>query len=313
LAAVPEEQRSVADEVLRGGVPGLRQAIETMNQKAAAEGMPKINGEPLVVLAERLAPDLKAAEWRDRADAALAGIAEIDLRDIRSVVVAADSGARDEEGREVAERLRTGLAGRVEAEHRKWLDELAKTIADGRTVRALRLSSRPPKAGSPLPLDMAERLAATASAGLDSDTGQDRWETVLDAAAYSPVRAQVIPAGLPTEPNESLLAVVRKLASRLPQIAIAFGVKVPAPRRSRGRRPSPPPPPPPPLPEAVETPPDTTEPEAVETPPDTTEPAAVETPPDTTEPEAVETPPDTTEPEAVETPPDTTDAEGSIA
>ena len=45
-----------------------------MNDKAVAEGMPKIKTEPLVALAEKLAPSLKAAEWRDRADAALAGI-----------------------------------------------------------------------------------------------------------------------------------------------------------------------------------------------------------------------------------------------
>jgi hypothetical protein len=245
LEALPEEQRALADEVLRGGVPGLRQAIERMNEKAAAEGMPKIKGEPLVALAERLAPDLKAAEWRDRADAALAGLTDIDLRDIRSVVVAADTGARDEAGRELAEQLRTGLAERVEIEHRKWLDELAKTIAEGRTVRALRLSSRPPKAGSPLPPDMAERLASAASAGLDRDTGQERWETVLDAVAYSPVRAKVVPAGLPAEPSAQLLGVVRKLASRIPQIASEFGIEAPVPRRSRGRRPAPPPPPPP--------------------------------------------------------------------
>ena len=246
LQALPDEQRPLADEVLRGGVPGLRQAIDRMNEKASAEGMPKINGDPLIALAERLAPELKAAEWRDRADAALAGMAEIDLRDIRSVVVAADSGARDEEGREIAERLRVGLAERVETEHRKWLAELAQTIAEGRTVRALRLSSRPPKAGTPLPPDMAERLAASASAGLDSETGQDRWETVLDAVAFSPVRTQVTPQGLPANPGDSLMATVKKLASRVPQIAAAFGVEAPAPRGPKGRRPKRPPPPPPP-------------------------------------------------------------------
>jgi hypothetical protein len=157
---------------------------------------------------------------------------------------------------------------------------------------------------------MAERLAAAASAGLDRDTGQERWETMLDAAAYSPVRAQVTPLGLPVEPNESLLAVVKKLASRLPQIAAAFGVEAPAPRRSRGRRP-PPPPPPPPLadagPEAVkaETDPksesEAVEPEAVEAKPEpeAVEPEAVEAKPEpeAVEPEAVEAKP---EPEAVE-------------
>ena len=151
LKALPTIQQPLAEEVLKGGVPGVRQAIDRMNDKATAEGMPKIKREPLVALAEKLAPTLKAAEWRDRAEAAVAGIETVDLRDIRSVVVAADGAARDEETRALADQLREGLTNRVDAEHNAWRDELAQTIAEGRTVRALRLSSRPPKAGAPFP------------------------------------------------------------------------------------------------------------------------------------------------------------------
>ena len=219
-----------------------------MNDKAVAEGIPKIKSQPLVALAEKLNPLMKSAEWRDRAEAAIAGLGEIDLRDIRSVVVAADNGARDNESRELADRLREGLAHRVESEHRKWLDELAATIADGRTVRALRLSSRPPKAGSPLPVDMAAKLASAASEGLTADVTPDRWGTVLDAVAFSPVRAQVSAQGIPEKPGDELLKTVKKLASRTPEIARLFGIEPPAPRkRGRGkgkRRPTPPPPPP---------------------------------------------------------------------
>jgi len=244
LKSLPQIQRGLADEVMKGGVPGLRAAVDRMNAKAAAEGMPKIKTEPLVALAEKLAPVLKASEWQDRAEAALAGIDEIDLRDIRSVVVAAENFARDEASRDLAEKLRAGLTARVDAEHRKWLDELAATIADGRTVRALRLSSRPPKAGSPLPADMAERLAALASGSLSPEISQDRWATVLDAVAYSPVRSAVKPGGCPEKVGEELLTVVKKLASRVPTIAAEFGVEAPAARkRGRGRRPAPPPPP----------------------------------------------------------------------
>ena len=42
LKALPQAQHLLADEVLRGGVPAVRQAVELMNEKAAAEGMPKI-------------------------------------------------------------------------------------------------------------------------------------------------------------------------------------------------------------------------------------------------------------------------------
>ena len=239
LEALPDDQRPLAEEVLRGGVPGVRKAIGRMNQKAKAEGLPPIKADPLVALAERIAPKLKAAEWHDRADAASAGIDEIDLRDLRSVIVAADRAARTDETRALAESLRTGLAARVEAEHRQWLDELAATMADGRTVRALRLSSRPPKAGSPLPLDMAERLAKSAAESLKPEESQTRWAAVVDAVAFSPVRTQVTPDGIPERPGEPLLTAVRKVADRVPQIAVLFGIE-PEPPARRGRPRTPP-------------------------------------------------------------------------
>lgn len=246
LNALPKLQQPLAEELLRGGVPGVRQAIDRMNDKASAEGMPKIKRDPLVALAEKLAPGMKAAEWRDRAEAAVAGIETVDLRDIRSVVAAADGAARDEETRELADKLRSGLLARTEADHQAWRDELAQTIAEGRTVRALRLSSRPPKAGSPLPVDMAERLAAAASESLTSDVTSERWATVVDAVAFSPVRAQVTAQGIPAEPNDELLKAMKKLAGRVPQLAALYGIEAPAPKpRGRGRnRPAPPPPPP---------------------------------------------------------------------
>ncbi|MEM9465736.1 MAG: hypothetical protein AAGA90_10205 [Actinomycetota bacterium] len=256
LKALPAIQHPLAEEVFKGGVPGVRQAIDRMNDKASAEGMPKIKREPLIALAEKLAPTLKAAEWRDRAEAAVAGIESVDLRDIRSVVAAADSAARDEETRALADQLRDGLSNRTEAEHRAWRDELAQTIAEGRTVRALRLSSRPPKAGAPLPVDMAEKLAAAASESLTSEVTSDRWATVVDAVAFSPVRTQVSAQGIPANPSDELTKTMRKLAGRVPQLAALYGIEAPADGgRGRGKgkgkgkgRPTPPPPPPAPAP-----------------------------------------------------------------
>ncbi len=269
LAALPENQQPLAREVLRAGVPGVRKSIERMNAKAAAESLPQIKSEPIVALAEQLLPALKAAEWHDRADAALAGISKIDLRDIRSVIAAADRAARTEETRALSESLRAGLAQRLEVDQRRWLDELANAISEGRTIRALRLSSRPPKAGTPLPPDMAERLAGLAAADLNPTGNQQRWSTVVDSVALSPVRTHVIPVGAPDKPTDDLLATIRRLADRVPQIAALFGIEPQKPSRP-GRRP----PPPPPAPEAgeqAEQPTATAEP--AEQPTNTAEPA----------------------------------------
>jgi hypothetical protein len=190
------------------------------------------------------------AEWRDRADAALADVDELDLRDLRQVVVAADANARDEATRELAEQLRQALTRRVDEEHAAWLAELVELLDEGRVVRALRLSSRPPKAGARFPTELATRLAEATSESLTDDISSDRYGTVLDALAYSPVRAQVVPRGVPAKPNDALLAAVRKIADRIPQVATAFGIEASAAapgRRSRpakkaGARPVPPPP-----------------------------------------------------------------------
>lgn len=241
LEALPEEQRPLAREVLKGGVPGVRRSIDRMNAKAAQEKLPQIKSAPVLALAEQLAPVMKAAEWHDRADAALAGIATIDLRDIRSVIAAADRAARDDETRALAESLRAGLTQRLDVDHRKWLDELAGTIGEGRTVRALRISSRPVKPGSPLPPDMAERLANMAAADLNTTTNQQRWATVVDSIAVSPVRTQVVPEGIPERPSDDLVATIRRLSDRVPQIAALFGIE-PAPAAQPRLRPPPPPP-----------------------------------------------------------------------
>ena len=236
LAGLPEEQKPIAEQLLRGGIPAVRTAVDKQNEANRTEGRPEINPAPLLTLAEQLMPSLRVAEWRDRAEAALAGAAEIDLRDLRSVVVAADDAARDEETRELASALKAALAERVESEHAAWITEVRETLASGRTVRALRVSSRPPKAGTPFPSDLGTALAAAASAALTAETAPDRFATVLDALAYSPVRTQVVPQGIPAEPGEALIAAVTKLASRLPAVAALFGIEAAASSRApRGR------------------------------------------------------------------------------
>jgi hypothetical protein len=215
-------QRPLARIVLRDGVPGLRSTIERQNELARTRSQPEIPPKMLEAVGERLLPRLRSAEWRDNAEAALAGIGDVDLRDIRKVVVAAENGAKDEEGRALAEQLKAGLSARVEAEHGKWLSELNSLLGDGRTVRALRQSSRPPKAGAPLPAELATRLTEAASASMTADTAPERWGTVLDAVAYSPVRQQVNPQALPSKVSDELRSTVRKLSKRVPHIAALF-------------------------------------------------------------------------------------------
>jgi hypothetical protein len=244
LGDLPVEQKPIAEQILRGGLPAVRQAIEKQNELARADGQPEIRPDSLLAFAEQLLPRLRAAEWRDKAEAALAGIDEVDLRDIRTVVVAADAAARDDETKALAQQLRDGLSARVEGEHAKWISELTELVGEGRTVRALRLSSRPPKAGAPLPAELADRLAESAGTALAGDITQDRWATLVDAVAFSPVRLSVRPAGIPATVSDELQATIVRVGARVPQIASLFGItpaeSAPARRGPAGGRTRPP-------------------------------------------------------------------------
>src|SRR5690606_299357 len=105
LEELPPEQRPIAEQVLRGGVPAVREAIEEQNRKAREENRPEMPAEQVVAMAEQMLPRLRAAEWLDRAQAALADLDRLDLRDLRSVVVAADTGARGQEALALKEQL----------------------------------------------------------------------------------------------------------------------------------------------------------------------------------------------------------------
>lgn len=239
LESLKPEERPIAEQVLQGGIPAVREAIKKQNEELKAESKAELNAEALLQVAERIRPKALAAAWRDRADAALRKADELDLRDLRSVVNAAGDAGRDQESRDVADKLRAALAERVEAEQEVWIAEVAENLREERVVRALRLSSRPPKAGQPLPGELTQQLVEATNLALTRETGQQRWATILDALAYSPIRRRVVPESLPDTLTPELREAIAKLASRLPEIAHIFDIspdEAPKPRRSKPKR-----------------------------------------------------------------------------
>lgn len=227
LAELPEAQRAIAEKVLLGGVPAVRAAVEEQNKKAVAEGREKVPADGLVQIAENLLPRLRVAEWRDRALSAEAIIEDIDLRDLRSIVVSAEQlVAIDEPTRALVAKMKSALPVRQETEIRNWLDDIATATKVGRVVRALRLSSQPPKAGVPFPPALATELVDATVAGMTVDAPSERWITLLEAAAFSPVHGKVLPPAVPTVISEDLLKTITRLGPLMPQLAALFGVMV---------------------------------------------------------------------------------------
>lgn len=238
VAGLPEEQKPVAQEVIKGGLQAVRQAVATQNEQLSNEGKPTIDEGRMVALAEELLVKVRAAEWRDRAEAALEQATTVDVRDLRSVVTAADGAAKDDETRALAAQLRDALSTRLDADHQAWIDEIIELLDDDRVVRALHLSSRPPKAGAPLPAPVAMRLVEAANAGMTAEVSPDRWGYMLDALAHSPVRRQVVPESLPPKVTDELTAVIKRHSARLPEIAEIFGIEVEKPRKRKKRKPA---------------------------------------------------------------------------
>ena len=239
MGSLPEEQQPIADQLFRAGLPGVRQALQDQNAALAAEGKPQIKTTGIEALAQDLLPRVRVAEWLDRADAALAVVDELDLRDLRSVVTAAADPvvARDDSTRELAAQLRAALERRQNEEHEQWLADITAALDVGRVVRALRLSSRPPKAGVPFPPELGTRLSEAATASLTADAASDRWAAVIEALAFAPVHAVVTPAAPPSVISDELRSLVKSLAGAVPQIAALFGIEPPPPGSRPARAP----------------------------------------------------------------------------
>lgn len=228
LDTLPVEQRGVAERALTGGIKAVRDAVKEQNEQLKKEGKPLVPAEGLISMAQELLPKLRVAEWLDKAEAAKADIELLDLRDLRQVVVGADDPmvVRDETTRALATELKAALKTRQEFEQTRWLEDIKSALAVSRVIRALKISSEPPKAGQPFPAELGAQLAVAASASLSSETAPDRFSAVLEAIAFSPVRGQVKLAAVPPTTNEAMLSTVKRVAPLVPQIASMFGITV---------------------------------------------------------------------------------------
>jgi hypothetical protein len=228
LESLPPEQRPIAQQLLRGGIPAVRTALHFERERAREEGRPEPSTEGVLALAESLVSRVKAAEWRDRADAAIKLGDDLAMRDLRSLVSGSDA-ARDEASRELVVTLREMLERRVEEHRTAWSADVTKNLDEGHVVRALRISSRPPDPAARFSAELATRLRDAASAAMSPGTPEPQWLALLQAVVESPVRRTVRPEGLPANPSTELLDTARQQCGRVPALAPLLGISVPPP------------------------------------------------------------------------------------
>ncbi|HEX4217032.1 MAG TPA: hypothetical protein VHZ02_01575 [Acidimicrobiales bacterium] len=245
LAALRPEQRPVAEQLLRGGIPAVRQAINEQNERARGDGRAEVTPGPLMAMAEELLPAINLANWKDRASSARTAGKDVALRELRSIVASSSTVNLDEEGRELATALRTSLDQRVTALRDGWVARMTTALDEGRVADALRISARPPEPAARLSAELAVRLSEQAGLAMSAETEAAAWLAVLEVVVESPVRRTVKPAGLPADADEALLAAARQASGMVPELARLLGIPIPPPpgprrpvpaRSSSGRR-----------------------------------------------------------------------------
>jgi hypothetical protein len=245
LAGLRPEQLPVAEQLLRGGIPAVRQAINEQNERARADGRAEVTPGPLLAMAEELLPAVNLANWKDRASSARNAGKDVALRELRSIVASASTVSLDEEGREFAASLRTSLDQRVTALRDGWVARMTTALDEGRVADALRISARPPEPAARLSAELAVRLSEMAGQTMSAEIPAAEWLAVLEVVVESPVRRTVKPVGIPRDADEALLAAARQASGMVPELARLLGIPIPPPpgprrpvpaRSSPGRR-----------------------------------------------------------------------------
>ncbi len=229
LAELRPEQLPVAEQLIKGGIPSVRQAIQDQNTRARADGRPEVTEGPLMAMAEELRPVINLATWKDRASVARTAGKDTPLRELRSIVASASTVTLDDEGSQMLASLRTSLTERVTALRERWVERITTSLDEGRVADAVRASIRPPEPSARLSAELAVRLSDAAGQAMAPDTPPADWLALLEAVVECPVRRTVKPAGIPTDADEALLTEARKAAGLVPELARLLGIPIPPP------------------------------------------------------------------------------------
>ncbi|MEI8051951.1 MAG: hypothetical protein WCI12_11015, partial [Actinomycetes bacterium] len=131
LAGLAPAQLPIAEQLLRGGIPAVRQAIDAQNAQARTDGQPPASEEAIMAIAEELLPLTALAAWKDRAHSAQVAGKETRLRDLRAIVSSSRSVSMDDEGRAMAKALHESLDQRAKGLSDEWVTRMSSSLDEG--------------------------------------------------------------------------------------------------------------------------------------------------------------------------------------
>jgi hypothetical protein len=227
LATLSPEQLPVAEQLLRGGMPAVRAAVELQNKNASSQGRPTVDPTTIERIAEELRNKANLALWKDRAGGAIGAGRELRLRDLRAVVTSAKTVTLDEEARAQLKELQASLTARVEHLRTQWNEKLEAAISTKNVKEALGLVARPPDMSTRLSADAASRVIAMVSESLNAEQDPKTWNEIVELTADTSIRRNVKPIGIPSDDASRAVAVHN--AGAIPELAKLLGMKVPPP------------------------------------------------------------------------------------
>ncbi|MCU1362405.1 MAG: hypothetical protein JWM55_233 [Acidimicrobiaceae bacterium] len=227
LATLSPEQLPVAEQLLRGGVPAVRAAVELQNKNATAQGRPTVDPTTIERIADELRNKTTLALWKDRAAGAIGAGRELRLRDLRAVVTSAKTVTLDDEARAQLKELQVSLTARVEHLRTQWNEKLEAAITAKNVKEALGLVARPPDMSTRLSADAASRVVALVSESLNAEQDPKTWNEIVELTADTSIRRNVKPVGIPSDDASRAVAVHN--AGAIPELAKLLGMKVPPP------------------------------------------------------------------------------------
>ncbi|HTT59085.1 MAG TPA: hypothetical protein VMF33_03475 [Acidimicrobiales bacterium] len=227
LATLSPEQLPVAEQLLRGGMPAVRAAVELQNKNASAQGRPTVDPTTIERIAEDLLNRTNLALWKDRAAGAIGAGRELRLRDLRAVVTSAKTVSLDDEARVQLKELQASLTARVDHLRTQWNERLEAAIATKNAKEALGLVARPPDMSTRLSSDSASRVVTLVSETLNADQTPAVWNEIVELAADTSIRRNIKPLGIPSDDSSRAVAVHN--AGAIPELAKLLGMKVPPP------------------------------------------------------------------------------------
>ena len=227
LATLSPEQLPVAEQLLRGGMPAVRSAVELQNKNAASQGRPTVDATTIERIAEDLLKRTNLALWKDRAGGAIGAGRELRLRDLRAVVTSAKTVSLDDEARLQLKELQVSMTSRVEHLRTQWNEKLEAAITSKNVKEALGLVARPPDISTRVSADAAVRVVALVSEALSAEQDPAQWREIVELTVDTSIRRNVKPQGIPSD--EASHAVAVHNAGAIPELAKLLGMRVPPP------------------------------------------------------------------------------------